>query len=179
MIGCQMSAPAIWLAARPSWAHACAVAPLEATTGGAVSLNLNLNGLGSVKIDQLTKERGGGKHSQQSLWHRSESGIRVYQGSPVMMSSTHRTQEWPAPSLRNLTIHLDLEASPWNSIWINSGQPAAVFAQPIVSWNWALLIYLFIYFLVLEPYTFKWLWKPENNIIFWRENCVKFNFWCP
>lgn len=55
IIGCQVSAPGIYLAARPSWMHACVLAPLESPAGGVVRLNLNLKGLWSVKIAQLTK----------------------------------------------------------------------------------------------------------------------------
>ena len=79
------------------------VAPVEAKAGGAVRLNLNLKGLDSVKIVQLT---GGGENKQTNQQtktkqtkkialfpgHRAESIIRVYQGSPVMVSSTHSSQ---------------------------------------------------------------------------------------
>ena len=86
------------------------MAPLAATAGGAVRLNLNPKSLGFVKIAQLTEENK--KQIAQSPGHRAESGIRVYQGSPVMVSSIHSPQGWPAPCLRNLTVHLGLEAPP-------------------------------------------------------------------
>ena len=79
------------------------VAPVAAKAGGAVRLNLNLKGLDSVKIVQLT---GGGENKQTNQQtktkqtekialfpgHRTESIIRVYQGSPVMVSGTHSSQ---------------------------------------------------------------------------------------
>ena len=62
MIGCQVLAPGIGLAVRPSWAHAHAVphpTPPEATAGGVVRLHMSL---GSVKIVQLTE---GGKRKKK------------------------------------------------------------------------------------------------------------------
>ena len=65
--------------------------PLEATAGGVVRLHMSL---GSVKIVQLTE---GGKRKKKKIdctvaGHKAENDLGVYQGSSMMVSSTHSPQ---------------------------------------------------------------------------------------
>ena len=45
-----------------------------------------------VKIAQLAEGEERKKQMAQSPGHRAENGLRVYQGSPVMVSGTHSPQ---------------------------------------------------------------------------------------
>ena len=112
MIGCQVSAPAIGLAARPSWAHARAMSPPHTPTPHKSSRcwrgQAESECQGSwVKIAQLTK-----REDRKNRWHsRQGSGLRTASESTRESSDGVRhsqpsgvTSLKPVLCLRNLSL---------------------------------------------------------------------------